>query len=166
MITHLTEEERQGAADDTLAPDKSAAVSAHLASCGPCAADVAGVRALLGRVHAAPATATASDESWRAIRERIERDKIVELPGASPASQPSGRGRVFRRSWWLVPAVAAAVIVIALVTRRSTTGAGTSATPLDSAPFVRNAADSSTQYQAEMADLLSELGGDCNVQER
>ena len=48
--THLTEEERQGAADGTLDADRLRDVEQHMLACDACARDVASLRLLMARI--------------------------------------------------------------------------------------------------------------------
>ena len=157
MITHLTEADRQGAADDTLSPERRAVVAAHIAGCAACAADVNRLRALLARVGAAPRTAEPAAGSWRDVEARIQRGKLAELPGAS-YTEPLGRRPLARgRSLWLVAAVAAMLVIAFLSTRRAGPVAAFVSSPDDSAPLAMPAADSSPQYERRAAELLNDL---------
>jgi anti-sigma factor RsiW len=159
MITHLTEDERQGAAEGTLPAEKRNEVVAHLAACAACNADVVRLGAFLSHVHAAPVTAETPDDLWPAIRSRIERGKIVELPGAAPSSPPLGGARGPARTRWIIPLVsAAAIVLVVLSTRRSRQDTAVpDATRVDSESLMRNATDSSAQYQQQVTDLLNDL---------
>lgn len=75
---HLTEEERQGAADGTLDAERRLAAERHIAACAECARDVASLRALLDSVPA-PAASSDFDDLWPSIRSRIEASKVVPL---------------------------------------------------------------------------------------
>ena len=53
--THLTEDERQAFADDTMSPEQRASAEAHLAACQSCARDVNRLTTLMKRIHETPA---------------------------------------------------------------------------------------------------------------
>ena len=154
MMNHLTELERQCVADDTLSPTQRTVAAAHLAECESCAADVANLRALLARVHAAPMTADVNEDSWLAVRSRIDDQKVTALRGVA-ASTPT---RSWRNARWFIPAaLAAAVVLIVLAKRRPSVDAEPFATTASGESAARNVTDSSTQYQEQMADMLAEL---------
>jgi anti-sigma factor RsiW len=159
MTPHLTEQERQGMADGSLPPGKRNEVTAHLATCAACNADVVRLGALLSRVQAAPVITTAPDDLWPVIRSRIERGKIVELPGAAPSSPPGASARRPNRARWIVPAASAAAIALVVLANRRThdRSAAPAATPSDNASTMRSVADSSAQYQQQVTDLLNDL---------
>ena len=150
-MTHLTEEERQRAADSTLEarrPD----VAAHLAACSECAGDVARLRALLARARAAPDAPDDIADQWPAIRERIERGKIVPLPG----SAGSTRRRADWRAIGLAIAAAAAMVTIFVVSRpHANSPSGIAASP--DGVVITAASDSTTAYREQIADLMSDL---------
>ncbi|MGH7646823.1 MAG: zf-HC2 domain-containing protein, partial [Gemmatimonadaceae bacterium] len=56
-MTHLTEAERQELADRTMSGTQAAALTAHLAECVDCAADVARLRSIVERVRDVPVPA-------------------------------------------------------------------------------------------------------------
>ncbi len=148
-MNHLTESERQGAADGTLDARRLADMAAHLEACEECAADVARLRALIARAReGAPLRESVPDE-WPAIRARIERGKVVALPG-TPAA---------RRPWrWIVSGVAAAVLVVLTfaIGRRPSGDPGPLFAPPDSVAFTASA-DSANAYREQIADLMSDL---------
>src|ERR1700712_4472955 len=75
---HLTEEERQRAADGSLAPEGAPAVKDHLHGCADCAADVARLKTLLAAFRDA-GVPEVDDDLWPEIRARIEQSKVVAL---------------------------------------------------------------------------------------
>lgn len=162
-MTHLTEEERQGLADGTLASGRVAIVSAHLASCDSCAADVNRLRAVVRRVRVAPASAAdgRTDELWPAVRARLEKHNVVPFPVA-----PSGPATWLRerRTWMMVSAAAAIVIAVVALQRARTpspspTGAATPAPkvlPSSSATVVPASANTRIS-QEEIQRLLDEV---------
>jgi anti-sigma factor RsiW len=150
-MTHLTEEERQSAADGTLDARRQAAVQEHLAACDECSADVARLRTLLARARAAPDAPGDAADQWPAIRERIERGKIVPLPGAATPR----RGADWRQ-FGIAVAAAAAMVTIFVVSRpRANAPSGVAATP-DTA-VITAVTDSTTAYREQIADLMSDL---------
>jgi len=159
---HLSEEERQRAADRTLDPVDRARVDAHLAECRDCAADVARLTVLMNRIdesRRAPGTLPADLEGmWPQIRQQIERTKVVALDSVEPAA----RWRRLRLDPWVI-GVAASVAAITTLTviqvvlpivRSAATSAATTAIA-DS--MFRFADDSITSYREEADRLLDEL---------
>ena len=82
--THLTEDERQTAADESLSAERRPDVEAHLAACDACAADVARIAEFMKRSREATAALAepALDDLWSPIRSRIEATKVVALDPA------------------------------------------------------------------------------------
>lgn len=156
-MTHLTEDERQTAADGTLPADRRALVDAHLAACDECAADVARIAELMKRTResTAPTTAgTASlDELWSPIRARIEATKVVALDTAAPST--STRPFVLL----IAAGVAAALLLTTLVLRaRPRDGQTSVATQVEAdSTMLRAVADSTRAYEAEAQILLDRL---------
>ncbi len=159
---HLSEEERQRAADGTLDAADRARVDAHLGVCRDCAADVAGLTALMNRIdesRRAPATLTTElDGMWREIRQEIDGAKVVALDSVEPAAR-SWRLRV---DPWVI-GVAASVAAITAVTViqivppivRSISPSVMAGVNADS--VLRFADDSITSYREEADRLLDEL---------
>jgi len=158
---HLSEEERQRAADGSLDAADRARVDAHLAVCRDCATDVARLTALMNRIDEskrAPAALTAEPQGmWPEIRQQIERTKVIAL--AEPAAT-SWRWR--RIDPWVVGVAASVAAITALtviqvvpplVRSASTTGA--SRVAADSA--FRFTDDSIKSYREEADRLLDEL---------
>ena len=156
-MTHLTEDERQTAADGTLPADRRALVDAHLAACDECAADVARIAELMKRTResTAPTTAgTASlDELWSPIRARIEATKVVALDTAAPST--STRPFVLL----IAAGVAATLLLTTLVLRaRPRDGQTSVATQVEAdSTMLRAVADSTRVYEAEAQILLDRL---------
>jgi anti-sigma factor RsiW len=156
-MTHLTEDERQTAADGTLPADRRALVDAHLAACDECAADVARIAEFMKRTREstapAPAAAVSLDELWSPIRARIEATKVVALDTAGPASNT-------RPFVWLVAAgVAAALLLTAFVLRARPRQAELNvATQVEAeSTMLRAVVDSTRAYEAEAQILLDRL---------
>jgi len=157
IMTHLTEDERQTAADGTLPADRRALVDAHLAACDECAADVARIAEFMKRTREstapAPAAAASLDELWSPIRARIEATKVVALDTAGPASNT-------RPFVWLVAAgVAAALLLTAFVLRARPRQAQLNvATQVEAeSTMLRAVVDSTRAYEAEAQILLDRL---------
>src|SRR5262249_31817639 len=84
-VAHLTEDERQGAADGSLPPADRARVAAHLDACPDCAADVGRLTALMTRINDSRSTPPAPPpgDLWPDIRRQIERTKVVALESSA-----------------------------------------------------------------------------------
>jgi hypothetical protein len=155
--THLTEDDRQSAADGTLPAERRAEVEAHLADCDKCAEDVTRIAEFMKRTResiSSGAVASGSlDDLWSPIRARIEASKVVSLPTVAPAVS----GRPF--AWLVGTGIAAALLLTALVLRvrppESQTGSIASTAPDTS--LLRAVADSATAYEAEAQILLDRL---------
>jgi anti-sigma factor RsiW len=160
---HLTEEERQTAADGTLPPERVQALDLHLRGCDACAADVARIGALMRRTREAPPRADDLGELWPSIRARIEERKLIPIAA-------NGRGiaysaRRHRAAMWvgaLSTFAAAVVITVAVARERASSAAATSATAGDeqkgSTPLPLIAAsDSAHAYEEEARELLARL---------
>jgi len=149
--THLTEAERHGAADGTLAPELAVGVGDHLASCETCAADVARIRDLMTRYREAPPPAGASD-LWPAVRARIEQEKVVRL--AEPAHEAPVARRIAR--WPALSLAAAAIVLLAIQRPRHAPRVDAPAAARTSATLA-SVADSVDVYQQQATFLLNEL---------
>jgi hypothetical protein len=158
--THLTEDERQAFADDTLSVEQRASAEAHLAACPSCADDVARLTTLMKRIHETPAPQSTAplDELWPSIRARIEQGKLVSLPADAPAVRGSSR-----RMWWFssIGGVAAAVLIGMAVMRGRPTDAddsvGPGATAITGEPSLVAVVDSAHAYEQEARILLDKL---------
>jgi anti-sigma factor RsiW len=158
-LTHLSEDDRQLAADGTLDAADRGRVSDHLAACRDCAADVARLTTLMTRIgeargRQAPA-APVLDELWPAIRRQIDGAKVVSLDAESPAVT----SRRFRLDPWII-GVAASVAAITAITviqvvppvvRTVTTSV------VSSDSVFRLASDSVQTYEQQASQLLDEL---------
>ncbi|MDB4876620.1 MAG: hypothetical protein JWM41_3066 [Gemmatimonadetes bacterium] len=151
---HLTEGERQGAADGTLAAEQMHDAETHMAECGACAVDVASLRTLMTRIHA-PAPAEELDDLWPDIQSRIEASKVIPIEAQPAASSP----RVQRKRLWVaVGVVAAGLIFMYSVPQLQYLRAGAARiAPADSEPGLINVADSTSAYEQEANTLLNEL---------
>jgi len=166
--THLTEEERQTFADDTMSPEQRTSAEAHLAACQSCAHDVARLTTLMKRIHETPAPTAPLDELWPTIRARIEQSKVVPLAtdggmgdGGRGTGEPAHRAILGRRARWVasiaVLAAAAIVAFAVLVNRRPDIGDSTiGASNANSAAFIA-VVDSAHAYEAEAKILLDKL---------
>ena len=160
LETHLTEDERQSFADDTMSPEQRASAEAHLAACRSCADDVARLTTLMTRIRETPAPSptVALDELWPTIRARIEQSKVVSLPADVPAVR-----RFSPRMWWFgsIGGVAAAVLISMAVMRGRPTGPGDAVgpgtTPNAGEPSLIAVVDSAHAYEQEARILLDKL---------
>jgi anti-sigma factor RsiW len=151
---HLTEAERHGAADGTLAPELSTGVAEHLGACDDCAADVARIKTLMTRTRDVPSWLTAgADDLWPAIRARIEQEKLATL-----RDRPTfGSGGRLRLAWSASLVAAAGLIIVAALLRRGT--------PVDLAPpgrassaeNLKAVAESTHVYEEQARFLLNQL---------
>jgi hypothetical protein len=162
---HLSEDERQRAADGSLDTADRARIAAHVDGCTDCAADVARLTALMKRIDdapprgAAPPVAAALEDAWPEIRRQIESSKVIALENSSPSV-----------SWWrshldpwALVGIAASVAAITVVTVmqvvppivRAVTTAGVSAVGSDSVFQFAN--DSIKAYQEQADQLLDDL---------
>lgn len=153
--THLTEDERQTAADGTLPAERRAPVEAHLATCDACAADVARIAEFMKRTQESTSSVAAPplDELWPPIRARIEATKIVALDSATPPTRA-------RPVVWVVAAgIAAALLVMTLVlrTRAPVEPDGAVAQVGADSSVLHAVADSTRAYEAEAQILLDRL---------
>lgn len=164
-MTHLSEEERQGLADGTLAPDRVASASAHLATCEACAADVNRLSGVVRRMRSAPASPAdaRTGELWPAVRARLTDRKVVPLP--VPAAATRARAWAAGRLAWMVAGVAAALILSVVVWQRTRTplaSPAATATPgakvlPSSTATVLPAAANTRISQEEIQHLLDEV---------
>jgi anti-sigma factor RsiW len=151
---HLTEDERQRAADGTLEDDARESVGAHIAACADCASDVARIASVMKLTREAPAPNAQLDELWPSIRARIEQTKVVPMATTTPASRDTLR----RRAWWSASAgIAAALIVAALVFSHPRVGDTPSTVVMDSATTLVAVVDSAHAYEREAQILLDKL---------
>ena len=160
---HLSEEERQRAADGTLDAADRARVDAHLGACHDCAADVARLTALMNRIDESRRAAIARPPApelegmWPLIRQQIESGKVVALDSDEPATT-SWR---LRLDPWVIGVAASVAAVTALTVIqvvppivRSVATSGINAAA-DSA--FRFADDSITRYREEADRLLDDV---------
>ena len=144
-MTHLTEEERQSAADGSLDPTPMAAAEAHMAECAECREDVAHLRALLARLKSA-SFAGASDDAIEAIETLMLRERLHARP-------PAGR-LVPRYAQWTVIAVAAS---LAMFFAWRSFSRAPSAERRDQQVELTAISDSVNHYQEQIADLQADL---------
>jgi len=100
VVRHLLDEYVTG----ELAEDARAAVSAHVAGCEICRAEVEDLRRILTQAADLPKSIEPSAAAWRNIRASIEREKLAVME----------RDKL-RVGWWQRPSVLAAAIVLAVV---------------------------------------------------
>jgi hypothetical protein len=152
---HLTEEERQRAAERTLAPDQEAAVERHLGQCATCAADVARLTRMIARGRAAMPMQASPQDLWPAIRDRIERAKVIALP--EPVVGPEARAARVRRSLTWIGAAAAAAIAIFAIGRASGRLVGGDAGTAQAAATITPVDDSAAVYEEQSRVLFNRL---------
>ncbi len=157
MITHLTEDERQALADDSLPDARRALIEQHALECPACASDVARLRTLIStaRLDMPP---DAADDAWPAIRARIERGKVVELPGTDGPRRRWSLAAFGRRQWWTTIGLSAAtILILGTAYRASRAVASASVAVRTGDGVVRNAVDSAAATERQIAVLLDEL---------
>lgn len=158
---HLSEEERQRAADGTLDAADRARIDAHLGACRDCATDVARLTALMNRIDESRRAAITRplapelEGMWPLIRQQIESGKVVALD----ADEPATRSWRLRLDPWVI-GIAAAVTVLAVIQLvppivRSVGTSGVNAVAADS--VFRFADDSIARYREEADRLLDDL---------
>ena len=149
---HLTEAERHGVADGSLAPELEPTVAEHLGACTACASDVARIRTLMTRIRETPAAADSGGDLWPSIRARIEQEKVAPLH--APMSGESGRPPRFL---WTVAGVAAAVVIATGILVRRGTSSTTFDKPAPADVTMHAVAESTHVYEEEARFLLNQL---------
>jgi len=161
---HLSEDERQCAADGTLDAVSRARVDAHLGECRECAADVARLAVLMNRIDekrrsgsAATLTPVVAD-LWPEVRGQIESAKVVALDSDERAT-PTWR---LRLDPWVIGVAASVAAITALTVIQivppivsSVVAGGASAVVADST--LRFASDSAESYREEADRLMDDL---------
>jgi anti-sigma factor RsiW len=164
--SHLSEAERQCAADGTLGDDDRAAVTRHLAECDECAADVARLRAFIARAQERTAAPGDLDDLWPAIRARIEEGKVIALEARdAAAASTTRRAPRVRGQWWLLAGAVAAAAILAITLHRPPrqTAASAGQPPAPAGTVQRGGraivqvSDSARAYQQQISALLEEL---------
>jgi anti-sigma factor RsiW len=161
---HLSEEERQRAADGSLDAADRARVDAHVGVCIDCATDVARLTTLMNRIDESRRAATAGplppelEGMWPRIRQQIESRKLVALDSEAPATT-SWR---LRLDPWVIGVAASVAAITALTVIqvvppivRSVATSGVNAAATDST--FRFADDSIKSYREEADRLLDDL---------
>ena len=166
---HLTEAERQGAADGTLAAEEVREVREHLDACASCSRDVARLEGVVmrARERAGASESEAGDDPWPEIKARIDRSKVVRMD-SSPGRPAATSER--RRPWLAIASIAiAATLLIAAfaemqLVRVRAVARGTESTAVTAPPTATtagaafaNTVDSSSIYEAQAQVLLREL---------
>ncbi len=163
LTAHITEAERQCAADGTLGDAERVAVARHLAACAECSADVARLTELVAQARGRSTTDVILPDLWPAIRERIEHGKVVALdPRDAPARAEHQRSRA-KGKWWLAggaAAAAAAATILAVATLHGPRPRPM-ATPTNGVRSgdrtIIQVTDSSRMYEQQLRPLLEEL---------
>ena len=159
---HLSEDERQHAADGTLDAADRPRVDAHLGVCRDCAADVARLTTLMMRIdesRRAPATQTPElDGMWGEIRREIEGAKVVAIDPVEPAAR-LWRLRVDPWVIGVAASVAAitAITVVQIVPPVVRSAATSAASSVSADTVFRFADDSIATYREEADRLLDDL---------
>jgi anti-sigma factor RsiW len=155
---HLTEDERHGLAEGSLAAEQLAPLQEHARECAECSADVGRIRALMKRVDesmSAPlATPPEVDELWPSIRARIEEKKVVAMPGR----MGMGMRMPSRRRWMVAVGglLAAGVMTFWIVRDREAAVDSPIVTMVpDSGISLIAVVDSTHAYQEEAQALLN-----------
>jgi len=161
---HLSEDERQCAADGTLDAVGRARVDAHLGECRECAADVARLTALMNRIDdkrlsgSAATLAPVVEGLWPEIRRQIESTKVVSLDSDETAAR---RWRLRVDPWVIGVAASVAAItaltVIQIVPRVVGSVAATGASAVAADSTLRFANDSVESYREEADRLMDDL---------
>jgi anti-sigma factor RsiW len=151
--------------DDELAPDERMALEAHLASCAECAATLEELRAVMTQAsalgHRAPET-----DLWPGIAARLRPRAELSGPegGTEVIELAERRRRVGRRFAFTVPQLAAAAVVLMLLTGAGVwaalNGLHGSAAPMAAAPAATAGSSGSIQfasYDATVRSLEQEL---------
>jgi hypothetical protein len=161
LTAHLTEAERQCAADGTLGDDERAAVVRHLAACAECAADVARLAELVAHARGRSATDASLPDLWPAIRERIEHGKVIALDARDASVRSEHRPSRAKGKWWLAgggAAAAAAILVAALLHGpRPRPSASPASNARSGDRTIIQVTDSSRMYEQQLLPLLEEL---------
>lgn len=150
---HLTEAERHGVADGSVAPELEPVVAEHLGACTACAADVARIRTLMTRIRETPAAAPdPGGDLWPSIRARIEQEKMAPLHG--PASTRRGARPRFL---WAAAVVAAALVITTTIVVRREHSRATPETALPPGLTPAAIAESTSVYEEQARFLLNQL---------
>ncbi len=148
---HLTEAERHGIADGSLAPELESVVAEHLGACAACATDVARIQTLMTRIREAPSAVADPGDLWPSIRARIEQEKVLPLREHVPA-----RATRPRLLWAAAGIAAAAMIVTGILVRRGPPPATLESTlPPGVTPAAL--AESTSVYEEQARFLLNQL---------
>jgi len=151
---HLSEDDRQRAADGSLDADARVRVDAHRAVCHECDDDVARLVAVMNRIgESRPVSAAVLDELWPEIRRQIDDEKVVSLE--SETSLPARLRRI--DPWWI--GIAAGVIASVAVSVYRVVPPTLHAVAESSAndSIFRLADDSVRTYEAQANALLDDL---------
>lgn len=161
-LHHLTEAERHGAADGTLAQDALSDVAEHLGACDACATDVARLKSLMTRIREVPApVAVDGEDLWPTIRARIEQEKVAPMRDAlrdAPQLRADARRYLARRYQLLASlAIAASLILIAVLARRGSSRGAPAVDGATSSARFTAVAESTRVYEEQARFLLNQL---------
>ena len=150
---HLTEDDRQSLADDSLDAGRRPDVDAHLARCAECRDDVARLRDVTMRYRAEPTEPSPVDELWPSIRARIEEEKVIPL-GAAPTPP---RRWLRARHVAAIGGLAAAAMLTVVLLRPSHRIVVDSTVAVSDTSALRFVSDSVKSYEDEARILLNRL---------
>ena len=154
---HLTEAERQGAADGSLPEPRRRRVAEHLAACPACDADVARLGRVVTLARASGPLTAPLDALWPDIRARIERDKVVALVPPTPAPRRAPRWRWASGIGAAGLAAAAGLAMVLRANRPAPIDGSAPAGSSGDAAFVSAETDSSRAYEQQVQALLDEM---------
>jgi anti-sigma factor RsiW len=151
---HLSEDDRQRAAEGSLDAEGRVRVDAHRAVCRACDDDVARLTALMSRIdESRHPSAPVLDELWPEIRRQIDDRKLVSLE-----AETALRARLRRIDpWWIGVAAAFLVVVGVSVYRAVPSAVSTVVVGAVNDSIFRLADDSVKTYEAQANALLDDL---------
>jgi anti-sigma factor RsiW len=154
---HLTEEERQTIADDTMPAAFRGELEKHLERCDACRDDVARLRDVLTQYRSRPLSPRADDDDlWTSIKSHIERDKVVRLGAVEPAPSVRRRRLSARHVATLIGIAAGIILTIIMLRPSHRIAVDVTASAADTAGL-RLVADSVKAYEDEARILLNRL---------
>jgi hypothetical protein len=173
MSEHLSAERMHDLLDGLLTPDEAGRSEAHLEGCATCRDEYRALRDVVEDLRGLPAEAHAPAGAWQAIEARIAGGGSVPGTGGAEVLSFPGAAAGRRRLTFTVPQLAAAAVLVALVSAGSVwmalngrPGAVPSSTPLATAPALERdgsaahmAASGEVAYDAallELQDLVDE----------
>jgi len=173
MSEHLSAERMHDLLDGLLTADEAARSEAHLEACAPCRVEYGALRDVVEGLRGLPTEARAPEGAWQAIEARIAAEGSAPGMGEAEVLPFPRAAAARRRLSFTLPQLAAAAVLVALVSAGSVwmaltgrPGAAPSSTPLATAPAAepdgsaaRMAASGEVAYDAalmELQDLVEE----------